>query len=221
MSASINHLEERIKDEGDPLFEIMPAAITLAMMLRHRKLAGWLRVEFEGYPEGESLPPYRREIAGHIMAKFPQYGWIPAPVDKQQNLDFGCVDISEGVKVAERVCMNCKKGTGNQIKLCPERLALLRSQINQTGDLAITISRVSYCKMLRTIRSAVYLWSLELIELGLTGDHNSFKEADKVKAAHLDNPEVFWRRAMEEEANLPIPDVRSSGFFERMFGRTG
>ena len=43
MSTSVNHLDERTRDSSDLLEEIMPSAITLAMMLRHRKMAAWLR----------------------------------------------------------------------------------------------------------------------------------------------------------------------------------
>ena len=43
MSASVNHLEERTQDSAELLEEIMPSAITLAMMLRHRTMAAWLR----------------------------------------------------------------------------------------------------------------------------------------------------------------------------------
>lgn len=39
MSASVNHLEERLLDERELLEGIMPSAITLAMMLRHRQMA--------------------------------------------------------------------------------------------------------------------------------------------------------------------------------------
>ena len=49
MSTSVNHLDERTRDSADLLEEIMPSAITLAMMLRHRKMAAWLRTEFDGY----------------------------------------------------------------------------------------------------------------------------------------------------------------------------
>jgi len=35
MSASVNHLDERTQDSGELLEDIMPSAITLAMMLHH------------------------------------------------------------------------------------------------------------------------------------------------------------------------------------------
>jgi len=38
---------------------------------------------------------------------------------------------------------------------------------------------------------------------------------------HLDTPEAFWRQAMEQVDELPVPDVRELGFLERMFGRAG
>ena len=83
MSTSVNHLDERTRDSAELLEEIMPSAITLAMMLRHRKMAAWLRTEFDGYQDVAAAPPYRRQLHGHIVAKSPQYGWIPAPVDDQ------------------------------------------------------------------------------------------------------------------------------------------
>ena len=56
---------------------------------------------------------------------------------------------------------------------------------------------------------------------GMAGEHNHWNPDGRAKVAHLDEPENFWRRAMEEVDNLPIPDVREVGFFERVFGRAG
>lgn len=221
MSASVEHLDERLRDGNELLEEIMPSAITLAMMLRQRTMAAWMRTEFDGYTENSDLPPYRRDVPGHIVARSPQYGWIPAPVDDQQKQDFGHRDMSEGVKSLEKTCLGCKKGTGNRIVFDKDEMAQLQDQINLKAELAITISRETYCKLLRVIRSALYLWSQELMEAGIGGEHNSYKEDERKKAAHLDDPERFWRRALEDNSDLPIPDVREVGFFERVFGRAG
>lgn len=221
MSAPVNHLEERVQDANELLEEMMPSAITLAMMLRHRKMATWLRTEFEGYSDSTLAPPYRRELPGHIVARSPQYGWIPAPVDDQQKVDYGRLDLNDGVKALEKICLNCKKGTGNRVVLPPEEMAKLQSQINLSAELAINVSRDTYSDVLKTIRAAIYLWTRELMALGIGGEHNSFSPEERNKVATLDNPEHFWRRAMEELDNLPIPDTREVGFFERVFGRTG
>lgn len=221
MSAAVDHLDERLRDDGESLEDIMPSAITLAMMLRQRTMATWMRIEFDGYSDASELPPYRRDVPGHIVARSPQYGWIPAPVDDKQKQDFGHRDMSEGIKSLEKTCLSCKKGTGHRIVFDKEEMATLQAQINLSAELAITISRESYCKLLRVIRCALYLWARELMELGVGGDHNSFSAEEREKAAHLDDPERFWRKALEENADLPVPDVRETGFFERFFGRTG
>lgn len=223
MPAPVDHLEERLRDAGDPLTEIMPAAITLAMMLRQRTMAAWLRVEFEGYGEDAELPPYRHNIPGHIVAQSPQYGWIPAPVDAEQNSELGRLDLSEGVKVLEKTCLACKKGSGRQIALTPEHLAMLQGRINLKAKLAITISRSSYSDLVRTIRSVIYLWCQALIEEGVGGEHNSFTADERASVAHLDDPARFRDQAMAEAeaGNLPVPGVREAGFFERVFGSAG
>ncbi|MBL3555157.1 MULTISPECIES: hypothetical protein [Marinobacter] len=221
MSAAVEHLDERLQDGSELLEEIMPSAITLAMMLRQRTMAAWMRTEFDGYGDPAALPPYRRDIPGHIVARSPQYGWIPAPVDDQQKEDFGHRDMMEGLKSLEKTCLSCKKGTGNRIVFNKEEMATLQSQINLSAELAITISRDSYCKLLRVLRSALYLWCQELIETGIGGDHNSYSQDERKKVAHLDDPERFWRKALESNIDLPVPDVREAGFFERVFGRAG
>lgn len=109
MSTSVDHLMERTQDAGDLLADILPSAITLATMLRHRQMAAWLRVEFDGYPDKDKAPPYRLNLPGHIVAKSPQYGWIPAPVNEQQTKEFAHLDLAEGVKSLEQICLNCKK----------------------------------------------------------------------------------------------------------------
>ncbi|MBU2953842.1 hypothetical protein [Marinobacter sp. F3R08] len=221
MSTSVNHLDERTQDSAELLEGIIPSAITLAMMLRHRKMAAWLRTEFDGYQDVEAAPPYRRELHGHIVAKSPQYGWIPAPVDDQQKKSFGYMDLLDGIKALEKVCVNCKKGNGNRVLLDKEEMATLQKQINLTAELAINLSREVYGRLLRTVRAAIYLWAQELIAEGISGEHNHYSREERAKVAHLDEPDKFWRKAMEDVDNLPIPDVREVGFFERVFGRTG
>jgi hypothetical protein len=219
MSAAVDHLAERLQDANETLEEIMPSAVTLAMMLRQRTMAAWMRTEFDGYTDPSALPPYRSGVAGHIVARSPQYGWIPAPVSDKQKEEFGRRDMLEGVKSLERTCLNCKKGTGTRIPLEKEEMALLQSRINLTAELAINISRENYNKLLRVVRSSLYLWCEDLMSAGIGGDHNSYSAQERENAAHLDNPEIFWRKALESNSDLPIPDVREVGFFDRFFGR--
>ena len=102
-----------------------------------------------------------------------------------------------------------------------DEMAVLQKQINLTAELAINLSRDAYCRLLRTVRAAIYLWTQDLMAEGIAGEHNHYSPDERAKVAHLDEPEKFWRRAMEEVDNLPIPDVREVGFFERVFGRAG
>ncbi|HEA51161.1 hypothetical protein [Marinobacter antarcticus] len=221
MSASANHLDERTRDSGELLDDIMPSAITLAMMLRHKKMAAWLRSEFDGYQDRESTPPYRLDLPGHIVAKSPQYGWIPAPVSDKQKLEFGHIDLTDGTRLLEKICVNSKKGDGNRLLLDVDDMAVLQKQINLSAELAINLSRDVYSRLLKTVRGAVYLWTHALIENGLEGEHNHYTPQQRALVAELDDPERFWRNAVDEIDSLPIPDVRSAGFFERMFGRAG
>ncbi len=219
MSASVDHLQERTQKSSEYLEGIMPSAITLAMMLRHKKMAAWLRCELEGYQDLETAPPYRHSLPGHIVAKSPQYGWIPAPVNDQQTQDYGHVDLLDGTRVVEKICANSKKGDGNRILLEPEVMAVLQKQINLTAELAINVSRDAYNRVLRIVRAAIYLWTNELLERGLQGEHNHFSVEQRNSVADLDDPERFWRHAMENVDDLPIPDVKSIGFLDRVFGR--
>ncbi|MCM0612856.1 hypothetical protein KFJ24_10280 [Marinobacter sediminum] len=221
MSASINHLEEQTRESSELLEDIMPSAITLAMMLRHKKMAAWLRTEFDGYQDKESAPPYRRDLPGHIVARSPQYGWIPAPVNDQQGKEYGHLDLIEGTKALEKICVNSKKGDGNRILLDKEDMVALQKQINLSAELAINLSREAYCRLLRTVRGTIYLWTQELMRKGLEGEHNHYSTEERSLVADQDAPQHFWRKAMEELDNLPVPDVKSAGFFERVFGRAG
>ncbi|SFR53343.1 hypothetical protein SAMN05216203_1205 [Marinobacter daqiaonensis] len=219
MSASVDHLHERVLDAGEPLADIMPSAITLAVMLRHRSMAAWLRSELEGYGQATELPPYRHDVQGHIVARSPQYGWIPAPIDKHQLKQLGHLDLRDGVASLERTCLSCRKGNGHRISLPPERLLELQQKVNLSAELAINISRSTYCEVLRTIRGSIFLWAQAVIEAGLGGDHNAFSKEEKEAVAGLDNPIRFWREAMASLDRLPVPDIREAGFLERMFGR--
>lgn len=221
MSTSVNHLDERTRDATELLEAIMPSAITLAMMLRHRKMAAWLRAEFDGYQDLEAAPPYRRQLPGHIVAKSPQYGWIPAPVSEQQKKELGHMDLLEGTKGLEKICVHCKKGTGNRVPLGNDELALLQKQINLSAELSINLSREVYERLLRTVRATIYLWTQELMAEGLAGEHNHYSPEERAKVTQLDDPERYWRKAMQELDNLPVPKVREIGFFERVFGRAG
>ncbi|MBW0147055.1 AbiTii domain-containing protein [Marinobacter arenosus] len=219
MSASVNHLEERTQDSSELLEHIIPSAITLAMMLRHKKMAAWLRAEFDGYQDKEMAPPFRHGLHGHIVARSPQYGWIPAPVNDQQKQEYGDLDLLEGAKALEKICVNSKKGDGNRVLLSPEDMVVLQKQINLSAELAINLSRDQYCKLLRTIRGAIYLYAGALIAKGLAGEHNHYSPDERALVADLDDPERFWRQAMDELDSLPVADVKPAGFLERVFGR--
>jgi len=221
MSASVNHLEERTQDSSELLEDIVQSAITLAMMLRHREMAAWLRKEFDGYEDVAAAPPYRRDLQGHIVAKSPQYGWIPAPIEEHQKGQLGSMDLIEGIKPLEKFCLNCKKGDGNRVPLEKEAMLALQKQINLSAELAINLSRDAYCRVLRTIRAAIYLYTQALMANGIEGEHNHYSKEERATVADLDDPESFWRRATDEVDNLPIPDVRSVGFLEKVFGRAG
>ncbi|WP_203300064.1 hypothetical protein [Marinobacter sediminum] len=219
MSASVNHLEERTKDPSELLGHILPSAIALALMLRHKKMAAWLRAEFEGYQDRDQTPPYRRDLPGHIVARSPQYGWIPAPVNETQKKEFGHLDVIDDAKSMEKVCLTSRKGDGNRVLLTQDDMAVLQQQINLSAELAINLSRDVYSRLLRTVRGTVYLWTQELMARGLSGDHNHYSQDERALVTDLDDPERFWRRAMEEVDDLPVADVKPAGFFERVFGR--
>lgn len=221
MSASVNHLEERLLDERELLEGIMPSAITLAMMLRHRQMATWLRAEFDGYPEVADAPPYRRDLPGHVVARSPQYGWIPAPLEDDQKIKYGRLDLIDGVKSLEQICLGCRKGNGHRVLLAPEALASLQKQVNLTAELAINVSREVYCRLLKTVRASLYLWTRALAEQGLSGEHNHYSAEERARVAELDRPDHYWRRAMAELESLPVPDVREAGLLERLFGPGG
>lgn len=57
----------------------------------------------------------------------------------------------------------------------------LQKQINLTAELAINLSRDAYCRLLRTIRAALYLWSQALLEAGVSGDHNHYSPDERKK----------------------------------------
>ncbi|KAA1176196.1 hypothetical protein FWJ25_03430 [Marinobacter salinexigens] len=219
MSASVNNLQERTQSSEELLDQIMPSAITLAMMLRHKKMAAWLRTELDGYQDISTAPPYRRDLPGHIVARSPQYGWIPAPVNEEQSREYGQLSLVEGTKALEKVCVGCKKGDGNRVLLEREAMVVLQKQINLSAELAINLSRDTYCQLLRTVRAAIYLWTIELLGRGLDGEHNHYTAEQRGQVSVLDDPQRYWRRAMDELNELPIPDVKAAGFFERMFGR--
>ncbi len=221
MSASVNHLEQRTQDPSEVLDQILPSAITLAMMLRHRKMAAWLRTEFDGYQDRDQAPPYRRDLPGHIVARSPQYGWIPAPVNEQQKQAFGHLDLLDGTKAMEQICIAIKKGDGNRVSLAREDMIVLQQQINLSAELAINLSRDVYARLLRTVRGTVYLWAQAVMAQGLSGDHNHYSPEERAKVADLDDPQRFWRQAMEQVDTLPVADVKPAGFLERMFRRAG
>ncbi len=221
MSAPVDNLQARLLDASETLAELMAPAITLATMLHHRRMAAWMRREHEGYAPEANLPGYRYDVRGQIMARSPQYGWIPAPVDRYQLAQFGRLNLYDGVAVLERACMNGRKGNSQRVTLPPAELQNLQQKLNLSAELAINLSRDHYCDIIRTIRGALYLWTLALVDAGLTGDHNGLTAEEQERAARLDQPDHFWREAMVSLQKLPIPAVREARFLERMFGRVG
>ncbi|XOZ34759.1 hypothetical protein ACMDCT_05890 [Halomonadaceae bacterium KBTZ08] len=218
MGAPVDELEQRIRDAQDPLEAILPSAITLSLMIRNRKMGSWLRNEFTGYSEDAALPPYRRDIPGHLMTRSPQYGWMPAPITDQQEQQEAHLDIREGIRSLERTCLRYRKDSYIQHSLPKDEMRELQARVNLTTDLAITINRESYSDLFRVVRSTVYLWLGDLIEAGFSGEHNSFERSERAQASTLDTPEHYWQRAMDEFTSLPVPGIRKAGMLERFFG---
>ena len=218
MGAPVDALEKRVRDPQDPLEEILPASITLALMIRNRRMGSWLQNEFAGYSEDAELPSYRRDIPGHLMTRSPQYGWIPAPVSEEQNHREAHIDLRDGTRTLENTCLRHRKDGYIQRPLPEEQEHELKNRVNLTTDLAIAVNRETYSDLLRLVRSTVYLWTLDLIEAGFSGEHNSFSTSEREQAAAMDNPEHYWQRALNEYASLPVPGVRQAGVLERFFG---
>ena len=218
MGAPVDALEQRVRDVQDPLEAILPASITLSLMLRNRKMGSWLQNEFAGYSDDSELPDYRQDLPGHLMTRSPQYGWIPAPVSEEQDRKEAHTDLREGVRSLEKTCLRYRKDSYIQHPLGADEMRELQNRINLTTDLAITINRETYAELLRLVRSTIYLWTLDLIEAGFSGEHNSFSTPEREQAATMDDPEHYWRRAMDEHANLPVPGLRQAGVLERFFG---
>ena len=218
MGAPVDALEQRVRDPQDPLEEILPASITLALMIRNRRMGSWLQNEFAGYSEDAELPSYRRDIPGHLMTRSPQYGWIPAPVSEEQNHREAHIDLRDGTRTLESTCLRHRRDSCIQRALPEDQERELQSRINLSTDLAIAVSRETYSDLLRLVRSTIYLWALDLIEAGFSGEHNSFSASEREQAAVMDNPEYYWQRARDEYSSLPVPGVRQAGMIERFFG---
>ena len=218
MGAPVDSLEQRARDAQDPLEEVLPASITLSLMVRNRKMGNWLQNEFAGYSEDAELPDYRRDLPGHLMTRSPQYGWIPAPVSEEQNRKEAHMDLPDGVRSLEKTCLRYRRDSFIQHALSADDMRELQTKINLTTDLAIAINRETYSDLLRLVRSTIYLWTLDLIDAGLGGEHNSFSNSQREQASAMDDPEHYWKRAMEEYASLPVPGIRQAGVLERFFG---
>lgn len=224
MATSVENLRQRTLEPTELLGDLLPSAIALATMLRHRNMTAWLRQEYDGYTDAKQAPPYRRQLPGEIVGKPPQatmHGWVSAPVNYQQSETYARPDLLEPARRLERLCLGCKKGDGHHVQMTNEDAATLKKELNLTAELAIYLDRDVYSKLVRTIRGGLYLWLSAVQEAGLTGERNQFTREEKEKVAHLDTPEEFWRQAMADLDTLPIPDVRSMGIFERLFNRTG
>ncbi|OEY65356.1 hypothetical protein [Marinobacter sp. X15-166B] len=219
MRAPVTNLKERLTAPNDSLASIMPSAITLAMMLRQRSMATWLRAEFQGYGDDAALPPHRLHIKGEIMVESPQYGWIPAPLNAAQKRGYDGVDIAEGIQALEKTCSNNRRGGSIQIAMPPAQVAALRARLNQGAELTMTVHRDQFNVLLRSVRGAIYLWVRELIDQGMGGPRNAFNPEERAATAHLDTPEQFIQRAMAEGAALPVPGAQVAGILDRLFRR--
>tara|TARA_R110000764_G_scaffold90881_1_gene173382 strand:- start:40538 stop:41263 length:726 start_codon:yes stop_codon:yes gene_type:complete len=241
MSTSINRLQERTQDGSVLIGEIVPAAFTLATMLRHRKMAVWLREEFDGYTAIELLPRYRCHQPGHVEVNSPAYGWARVPIDESTIAGLGYLDLYDSVQVLEQVFLNGKKGGGYRNVLSKDAEAVLQQELSVNtvkafnqgraddgwkhelvgAELAFYRNRDVYSRVLRTVRATIYLWCDALMEIGIGGDHNSYSTAERQAVEHLNAPETFWISAMETVDDLPVPDPRRVKLLGRLFGSGG
>lgn len=221
MSFSASSLERRLQRPDEPLAQLLPVAIALAMTLRQDATARWLTAEFEGYPDNSSLPRCRRRLPGRIMARSPQSGWIPAPVTEYQIRNHARIDVYDSIQEVEQFCLSGTRSSARRVPLPGDTMQLLQSSLGLTADLALTIRREHYCQLVRVTRGAIYLWVSGLTGLGLGSTRDGFRDHEKQLATLIDTPELYLRQAQERIRHLPVPDIPEAGFFERIFRRAG
>lgn len=239
MSTSVNRLQTRTLNANGLLGDIVPSAFTLATMLRHRKMAAWLREEFDGYRSIERLPPYRCKQPVQVEVNSPSHGWAKVPINADTIAGLGCFELYDSARVLEQVYLNCKSGGGHRTGLSKDVEAVLQQELSARAvnafnqgseddgwrpymvgtDLSFFRQRDVYRQVLRTVRASIYLWCEALLECGIGGEHNSYSASERQAVEHLNEPEIFWASAMEKGDVLPVPDTRDAGFLERVLGR--
>ncbi len=182
MSSLVHQLQSGALDSKVTVVDLLRKGLVVASKLGLPEFEKWVNGELNGYPDGKSVPAYRR-VNVELQARNPLKGWIPVlltdPADAQA---FGQHAFTNPISELEHLAS--REGT---IRMPLEDAWQLRIAQHTGWDFPTSqrVSTSSVVAIIDKVRHTLLQWALQLEKDGAVGEGLSFsaEEKDAVVAA--------------------------------------
>lgn len=166
----LREIQRGATDHSTPLSDILRKCLILAQRLQHNPLAMWAEQELNGYPNADSLPPYRARRAAEVRGDFRNPAWsvkntlIPSLAVDEKHRDLLFTQVHpDGVAHYESLLRSEEHIFGAQWPA--DFIAIYQSRLMQGYHLTEArrvISRAEIEAMLDQIRNRILSFALEI-----------------------------------------------------------
>jgi hypothetical protein len=224
VASAVEALYEQARDDDETVTDILTRAVYLSTVLRHKPITDWLKHELRGYEPDETLPVYRCDVPGLLLAWMPGKDWIEAPILESVHQDVARTRIHDGVHELEQTYARTRRHGNYRIDLPQAQQEAIKARTKLDTRLNLALPSRELARILQTLRITVELWTADLMEADLKTDGMTFTAAEREAvmplAGRLDD---YLARATEQAPARA--EVMSSGpgtgrsFLRRLFGQ--
>lgn len=221
MASAIESVQAQARDRAQPLEDVLQRAVFLASVLRLKQIGAWLRQELEGFADDATLPDYRREVDGTLLAWMPANGWVQAPISEAMAVAAHSLDLRDPAPSLEQQLQRHRRAGGLRFTPDPARELSLRKRTQLDTRLAFAVATHDLATVPETAREMILLWTTDLLDLGLVGENMVFNRTERDAVVHLDGALADYAARADEPARERAAALRAQkgGLLGRLFGR--
>lgn len=182
MVSLVDELQFDASNMSVSIANLLRKAWMVANKLGLSDLPNWIKNELEGYENEEAVPNYRI-VYGHLMAKNPVHGWIPAQLQTNEFQDM--VSRRPMVSPISEVEALLKRDGRLTLGFSPEQLNLLADCFSFETEYRLFLEKAKLEAILDGIRNKVLEWAISLEQSGVKGEGLSFTNAEREKAQRI------------------------------------
>lgn len=187
MQASlILELQELAARRSSDLTDLLRLCLMAATKLELKAFRAWVKCELDGYPNGDSVPEYRR-VRTQLKAKGAfTPGWIPFYVqDRELEVTLLIVPVLQPVSSLEHILNT--KGQTCMYALSGQEVHLIHKLAPDTHgmDITKTLDKSQLVDLLDAVRNNILDWALRIEGEGVLGEGMTFTRKEKLMARNI------------------------------------